>query len=183
MTIWKQLDSAIAFAATAHAGQVRKYSALPYIVHPIEVMEIVLTRSVLPVTEDQLVAAVLHDVVEDTPVGLRDITRRYGPEVARLVYELTDQFTDPKLGNRAARKAMERERLATISAEAQTIKYADFISNTKSIVEHDRNFARVYLAEKEAILKVMREGDEALLSAAELSLQWGQTQLVQEALR
>ncbi|MEO0828837.1 MAG: hypothetical protein AAFY03_00050 [Pseudomonadota bacterium] len=77
------------------------------------------------------------------------------------------------MGNRAARKAAEAQRLSQISPDAQTIKYADLISNTNSIVERDKGFAKVYLAEKDAILKVMRDGNPELLKAALISLEIG----------
>ena len=174
------VDSAIAFAATAHAGQVRKYDGLPYVTHPIHVMMILHKAGIKD--EAMLVAAVLHDVVEDTPVSHMTITRRFGEDVGNLVYELTDQFVHPHQGNRATRKKLERERLAGVSPRAQTIKYADFISNTPSIVTGDPGFARVYLAEKEATLAVMVNGNSLVRSLAENSLACAQTQLMQNAL-
>jgi (p)ppGpp synthase/HD superfamily hydrolase len=181
--IYKQLDSAIAFGAMAHAGQVRKYDGLPYITHPLRVMEI-LHATAAVITEDQLVAAVLHDVVEDTFVGIETIERRFGSGVSSLVFDLTDQFTHkayPNL-NRARRKELERERLSVIAPQAQDIKYADFIDNTRSIAARDPDFARLYLQEKEATLAVMRSGDPALLALAETVLAEAQQGLVQAAL-
>lgn len=150
------------FAADAHGGiaHTRKYTDEPYINHPIEVMEIV--RGVEH-TDEMLAAALLHDTVEDTPVTQEDIEREFGPIVAKLVHELTDQCTE---GNRFARKAAEAERLGTISSQAQTIKLADFISNSRSIVEHDPGFARVYLREKLQALAVMKNGDPGLYQMA-----------------
>ena len=127
------LDQAISFAAMAHAGQKRKYDGLPYITHPVNVMVAVGRHGG---SEVMMMAAVLHDVVEDTPVSLATIERRFGLQVARLVDELTDKFTHeayPKL-NREARKALEVDRLGTISGEAATIKVCDLIDNTASIV-------------------------------------------------
>lgn len=181
--MYKQLDSAIAFAATAHAGQLRKFDGLPYITHPIRVMTM-LHQHAAAVSEDQLVAAILHDVVEDTPVDIKTIERRFGSTVASLVFDLTDQFTPeayPSM-NRFARKAAERTRLASISAQAQDIKLADLIDNTISIVAGDIGFARTYLREKEDLLKVMRDGDPTLLRMADEALQEGQQALVQHAL-
>lgn len=161
------LDTAIAFAAHAHAGQRRKYTGEPYVVHPIEVMTLVHTYAT-PATEDMLAAAVLHDVVEDTVVGLDSISRRFGFNVAIMVGELTDRFTKeafPEL-NRKARKAKEAERLRDISAEAATIKLADLISNTRSIAEHDKGFAKTYLVEKTEALNSLGHGDKALFDIA-----------------
>ena len=81
------VNKALAYATDAHKGQVRKYTGEPYIVHPIEVMETV--RRVMDDPEVQA-AALLHDVVEDTPVSIRDIEDVFGPRVAALVSDLTD---------------------------------------------------------------------------------------------
>jgi hypothetical protein len=69
-------------------------------------------------------------------------------------------------GNRKARKALDRAHTAKASPAAKTIKLADLIDNTKSIVEHDPEFARVYLAEKAALLEVLKEGDQVLWAMA-----------------
>jgi hypothetical protein len=175
--MFERVNSAIAFAAIAHSGQVRKYDGLPYVTHPIAVMEIFFTHASIS-TEDEMIAAVLHDTVEDTFVKISDIERRFGSTVASLVFDLTDQFVLPEQGNRAQRKTLERERLAKISPAAQSIKYADLIHNTASIVPNDPGFAGTYLREKEALLAIMREGDATLLAMAEKSLAIGQTHLM-----
>lgn len=61
---------------------------------------------------------------------------------------------------------MDRDHSASASADAQTVKLADLISNTKSIVKHDPNFAKVYIREKEALLKVLTRGNSRLHAAA-----------------
>lgn len=166
------LDAAIIIAAQAHAGQRRKYTARPYLEHCIEVVGILIDHGI----EDQrmLAAAALHDVLEDTPMGAtfikaKLVQHRHGwqdiQDVAQLVIELTEPAHE---GNRATRKAAERERLSKVSPEAQTIKYADLISNTGSIAKHDPDFAKVYLQEKWDLLKVMTAGDSGLLDAARL---------------
>jgi len=176
------IDRAIAFAATAHAGQKRKYDNLPYIVHPIEVMTIVHKAGG---DEAMLVAAILHDVIEDCEVSLETIIRRFGEDVAMLVDKLTDEFTKEvyPTWNRRRRKLAEIERLAGAPARAQTIKYADLISNTRSIVEHDKNFAVRYLEEKAALLDVMNKGDATLYQQALAELSRGQWTLMQNSLR
>jgi guanosine-3',5'-bis(diphosphate) 3'-pyrophosphohydrolase len=156
------VSKALTFASEAHGSinHVRKYTGEPYINHPIEVMEIV---SGVPHTEDMLAAALLHDTIEDTAVTREDINREFGYKVAELVMELTDQCHE---GNRSVRKAAEAKRLETISPDAQTVKLADFISNTRSIVQHDPGFAKVYLREKSAVLAVMVSGDASLYRQA-----------------
>ena len=156
------IERAALFSRAAHqaVGQRRKYTGEPYWQHPVAVAEIV--SAVEAVTPEMIAAAFLHDVLEDTDVTPMDIKECFGQRVAILVQELTDQFTDPEMGNRAHRKALERDRLAEISPEAQTIKYADLIDNTGSIVARAPGFARVYLAEKRQLLEVMEGGDQAL---------------------
>jgi hypothetical protein len=72
----------------------------------------------------------------------------------------------PKDGNRAVRKAIDREHTARAPAGAQTVKLADLIANTRSIVKHDVAFARTYLAEKRLLLEVLTRGDAVLMAEA-----------------
>lgn len=155
---------AATFAATAHRGilQRRKYTHDPYIVHPIEVA-VILSR--LGVNGTMLKAALNHDVVEDTAETLESVRAALGDDVATLVDELTDK-SQPQDGNRAVRKAIDRDRLAVASDCAQTIKLADLISNGRSIVEHDRKFAVVFMSEMVALLDVMSRGDVQLMQEA-----------------
>jgi (p)ppGpp synthase/HD superfamily hydrolase len=156
------VQKALAFATLAHRDQKRKYTGRPYVVHPVEVAEIV--RSVAHDNE-MLAAALLHDVVEDTDVTIEDIRADFGDNIADLVDDLTDVST-PEDGNRKFRKAMDREHSALASARAQTIKLADLISNSADIVVNDPNFAKVYLAEKKLLLEVLIKGDADLRSRA-----------------
>lgn len=158
-----KLDKAIKFATKAHGKQKRKYTGEPYITHPIAVMEIVRT---VPHTEEMLVAAVLHDTVEDTPVTLADIKAEFGTKVMKLVEGLTD-VSRPEDGNRKTRKAMDRAHTAKQSAEVQTIKLADLIHNTESIGRFDPKFYKVYREEKIRILDILKLGDRSLMHIAQ----------------
>jgi (p)ppGpp synthase/HD superfamily hydrolase len=159
------IEKARVFATAAHAAaaQLRKYTNEPYIVHPAEVASIV--DNVEGATAEMVAAAWLHDVVEDTGVTIETIRAEFGEKVAELVGWLTD-VSRPDHGNRAARKAVDRAHTALASAEAQTIKLADLISNCTSIVEHDENFAKTYLEEKRLLLEVLTKGDQALWEKA-----------------
>ena len=165
------VEKARVFATAAHAavGQLRKYTFEPYIVHPAEVVSIVRT---VPHTDAMLAAAWMHDVVEDTGVTLETIRAEFGNEVADLVGWLTD-VSRPDHGNRAARKAVDRAHTASAPAEAQTIKLADIISNTRSIMEHDEKFAKTYLEEKRLLLEVMTKSDTSLLNRARTQIEAG----------
>ncbi|RZJ58821.1 MAG: HD domain-containing protein [Flavobacterium sp.] len=157
------------FADAAHGTQMRKYTPERYIVHPVRVMETVRSYSnKLPM----LAAALLHDVLEDTPVSkeemlqfLKEImTLADAEETVRLVIELTDVFVKenfPKL-NRKQRKQKEAERIAETSADAQTIKYADILDNCTEISLLNPGFAPRYLRECLAILNVADKGDPEL---------------------
>jgi (p)ppGpp synthase/HD superfamily hydrolase len=148
------------FARAAHegVGQRRKHTDEPYIVHPMAVAEIV--RSV-PHSEAMIAAALLHDVVEDTNVGLARIEAEFGSEVAQLVDWLTD-VSQPSDGNRRDRKKLDLDHLARAPAEAQTIKYADLIDNSRTISRFDRQFWPVYRREMIALLNTLTRGDERL---------------------
>lgn len=150
------------FAANYHAGQERKYTGEPYIRHPEAVAAIV--RSV-PHTQEQIAAAWLHDTVEDTSATLDDVRREFGEDVASMVEMLTDA-SKPSDGNRAVRKALDLVHTAKASPAAKTVKLADLINNSESIVKYDRDFARVYIEEKARLLEVLRDGDPTLHAMA-----------------
>lgn len=174
------------FAGQAHGEQQRKFVAELYINHPVRVMELcsTVTQS-LPV----LSAALLHDVLEDTPVRKEELLNflstvmelSTAKRTLDLVVELTDLYTKanyPDL-NRKKRKAREKERLSKTSADAQTIKYADIIDNSRDI-GGEPDFAPVFLRESAQLLAAMEKGHEGLrqqaIAAVEQSLQQLQQQ-------
>lgn len=174
-----QLPSlALGFATCAHRQQKRKYTGEPYVNHCASVARIVAEYT----TDEAVIAAsTLHDVIEDTevtPAELRDV---FGNRVALLVLEVTDasRLED---GNREVRKRIDREHLARSSPEGATIKLADLIDNTSSIVAHDKGFARSYLREKELLLEVLRHGNSDLWQRAFETLQAAQRELIQHKL-
>jgi len=151
---------AMLFAMDAHKGQRRKYTGEPYWKHLAEVAGIVATVF----QDDDYPAAVawLHDCVEDQGVTYDDLADEFGVKVADAVMLLSDL----EEGNRETRKRLSRERLANAPSWVQTVKVADLISNTGSIVQHDPAFATVYLAEKRELLKVLTKADHGLLEVA-----------------
>ena len=165
--ILKQVE---AFANNAHGSQQRKYTADPYIVHPIRVMEMCRQYTDhLPI----LCAALLHDVLEDTlttKLEIESFLRTImsdSVEATSLVEELTDVYVKDKFPrmNRRTRKQKEAERMSSVSANAQTIKYADIFDNT-DIAYNDPDFARIYLREAWELLAVMKNGNPDLRSKA-----------------
>jgi len=172
----EKVAKARAFAIAAHsaAGQVRKYTGEPYHVHPAEVAQIVTARGG---DQAQICAAWLHDVVEDTAVTIELIETEFGKDVAELVGWLTD-VSKPEDGNRAERKAIDREHTAQAPKRAKFVKLADLSSNTKSIVEHDAKFAKVYLAEKRLLLEeALFDADPVLLAEVYRLLEEGEAAL------
>ena len=149
---------AIDFATKAHNGQVRKYTGEPYVMHPIAVSIIVASVSD---NVNMHCAAVLHDVVEDTDIAIDDIAEEFGYTVAMLVNELTD-VSKSSDGNRKTRKELDRIHLSAASNDSKTIKLADLINNSGSIIEHDRRFAKIYMQEKAELLKVLVGGNKEL---------------------
>lgn len=122
------VDRAIVFATRAHAGQVRKGTAKPYIVHPLEALSIVATM-----TEDQemLAAAVLHDVVEDTSTTAEDIRREFGDRVATLVAADTNYKNSNDTWR--SRKQAAIDRLTIASFDSKVVAMGDKLSNLRAI--------------------------------------------------
>jgi (p)ppGpp synthase/HD superfamily hydrolase len=166
------------FARTAHAQQVRKYTGEPYFNHLEEVANILYTHGF---RDEVIAAAYLHDVIEDTPVSREMVEEYFGPAVAQLVWEVTDR-SKPSDGVRKVRKEIDRMWLSKASPAAQSIKLADLISNNKDIVAGDKNFARVYLREKAALLEVLTSGCTWLYTKAKFELIRGEEALIQAAL-
>lgn len=150
---------AAAFARQAHAGQRRNYSDRPFVVHPARVAGRVAAHP--RATEAMVAAAFLHDVVEDTRNSLADVADEFGPEVARLVNELTN----PSIGMKAPRRErdqLDREHLAVVSAEAKIIKLLDRIDNLQEMAEAPRGFVRKYCEESRLLAEVIGDADPEL---------------------
>lgn len=150
---------AMQFAREVHKDQVRKYTGNPYTDHLAEVAGVVAT-----VCKDKFSVAVawLHDCVEDCDVTEQQLYYFFDNTVAKGVMLLSDL----EQGNRKERKAASRTRLATAPDWIQTIKVADLISNTSSIVKNDPKFAEVYLEEKRLLLDVLTKADKRLIEVA-----------------
>ena len=127
-----ELTQAISFAAKKHTNQKRKGAdAQPYINHPLEVLNL-LTNVGKVEDFNILIAAVLHDTIEDTDTTKEEITELFGAEVCRMVLELTDD----KSLDKAVRKQLQIEHAPHISAGAKQIKLCDKISNISDVLEN-----------------------------------------------
>lgn len=160
------------FAREKHEGQMRKYTGEKYFVHPLSVATTVSLCH--DATEQMVAAAFLHDVVEDCGVGLGPIGAMFGGEVMRYVDELTKRDDRHPDWNRARRKAYEAGRLSNISNRGQTIKLADLIDNTRSVLWGDPSFAVTYLEEKRVLIdECLLRGDPLLLKVAREQVETG----------
>lgn len=126
------LDKAVIFAVKAHANTERRGKGFPYIVHPMEAMEIVATM-----TSDQelLAAAALHDTIEDTDVTVEEIRAEFGDRVARIVDNESDRFEAgvSEEDSWRGRKQAAIDRLASVSIESKMVALGDKLSNMRAI--------------------------------------------------
>ena len=126
------LDKAIIFATRAHAGTERRGKGFPYIVPPMEAMEIVAT-----ITPDQelLAAAALHDTVEDTDVTIETLREEFGERIAVLVAAESDTFQEgvSEEDSWHARKQAAIDRLAQAPRDAKIVAMGDKLSNMRAI--------------------------------------------------
>ena len=123
---------ALAFAADKHRDQRRKDAAAsPYINHPIALAN-VLVREGDVADPAVLAAALLHDTVEDTQTTPAELKAAFGPAVAAIVEEVTDDKSLPK----AERKRLQVEHAATMSRGAKLVKLADKICNLRDMADH-----------------------------------------------
>ena len=147
------LDRAIVFAVKAHHNTERRGKGFPYIVHPLEAVEIVAT-----ITPDQelLAAAALHDTIEDTDVTVEDIRREFGDRIAELVHAESDQFTEgvSEEDSWHERKQAAIDRLATAPYDAKIVALGDKLSNMRAI-------ARDYSIQGDELWKIFHAKDKA----------------------
>lgn len=169
MTLTERQKKLLDFVKKQHGDQVRKYNGEPYWQHLVSVAEIASKHM-----DGAIEIAFCHDLLEDTACTYQELQKflhenGYNKKEAKEICDVTKELTDvyikedyPNL-NRKIRKQKEAKRLGKISVLGQSIKYADLIDNTASIVENDRQFAKVYLREAVDILDQMRKGNIHLL--------------------
>lgn len=127
-----KLLEAASFAAKKHSGQKRKGAdGEPYINHPLEVANLLANVGKIEDT-DVLIAALLHDTIEDTETTKEEIARKFGENVSAMVMEVTDDKSLPK----AERKQLQIEHAPHLSPGAKLIKLGDKISNITDIMNN-----------------------------------------------
>ncbi len=131
-----RFDRALLFAAEKHAFQTRKASKIPYFAHLIGVTSLVLEAGG---DEDMAIAALLHDVVEDCGGHkmLKEVKRRFGPRVAKIVDGCTDAYIIPKPPWQE-RKENYIAHLKTADVETRLVSAADKLNNVRSILSDYR---------------------------------------------
>lgn len=126
----QRLTRAFNFAAQRHIDQRRKdYRAAPYINHPANVADLV-TKHTGGNDINLIIAALLHDTVEDVGVTFEELEREFGKDVADLVREVTDDKNLPK----AVRKELQIEHAAHATERAKILKLADKVSNLNDLL-------------------------------------------------
>lgn len=120
------LEKAIHFATFKHAGQLRKGTTVPYIVHPLETMKILLSMNA---DTNLLIAGLLHDTVEDTDTSIEEITEIFGADVAALV----GGHSEDKSKSWEERKTHAIKVLADASRRMKMLVMADKVSNLRSM--------------------------------------------------
>ena len=145
------LDRAIVFALRAHAGTERRGKGFPYIVHPLEAVEIVATMTA---DQELLAAAALHDTVEDTDVTIEQIREEFGEHITSLVEAESDiKVTGvSKEESWRIRKQAAIDRLAAAPLDAKMVALGDKLSNMRAI-------ARDYSEQGDALWNLFRMKD------------------------
>lgn len=126
----KLVFAALAFAAGKHRDQRRKdVPASPYINHPIALADVLVNVGGIE-DETVIVAAILHDTVEDTETTPEELESRFGSRIRDIVLEVTDDKRLPK----AERKRLQIEHAPHLSRAAKLVKLADKICNLRDVV-------------------------------------------------
>jgi GTP pyrophosphokinase len=130
----KRFDDALIFALAAHAGHFRKGTETPYASHLLAVASIVIDYGG---NEDEAIAALLHDSVEDSGIDPEQIRARFGDEVADIVVACTDSLGEDRDDKNKwrLRKETYLEKLETAPAPVLLVSAADKLHNVRSIVK------------------------------------------------
>lgn len=146
-----RLKKAHTFAVAAHGDQKRLFSGKPYIVHPEETAQLLWEVTSGKATVDDYIAAILHDVIEDTDVALIEIKRHFGDVVMNLVDELT---TNQKQKEKLGKAVYLTEKINNMSSRALTIKLCDRLSNVVALDQDHapKAFVKKYVQETTYIL-------------------------------
>ena len=153
--MYEKMNEAIKFATDAHAGQLRKMTGIPYILHPTEVAAIIGTMTD---SEDVMIAGLLHDTIEDCGTDPRVIREKFGPRVSALV----QSETEDKLSDRPASETWQERKEESLlmlehtkDRDVKILWLADKLSNMRS-------FYREHLRLGDAMYQQLNQRDPAM---------------------
>ena len=142
---------ALGFAEIHHAGSKRKYSNLPEISHPVEVATWLISKHA---DIETVIAALLHDTVEDTDATIQDIEEIFGQEIAHIVNWQT-QISKPEDGNRKYRSEKDNRHYAKGCIRARRGKFSDVRHNCMRLHLENPKFAKTYFVEKWNLIHIL----------------------------
>ena len=145
----EEIQTALEFAVKAHAGQIRKNTKLPYIVHPVAVMTLIGEWGITcPV---MWAAALCHDILEDCPhISLNDLQNAIGVSATKIVQELT--FLHDPAKPKKPQKILYMKSFDKKSLEAVVLKVADRLKNTHDFLLESPDYAYKYFKEAEDVI-------------------------------
>lgn len=144
------------FAKEAHRGQKRKFTGVDYITHPARVAgRVTIDMGHYPQAEELIQIAWLHDVIEDCEISHAELKEQFGSYVADGVQALTNPSKQSD-GNRAARKAMDRDHISKQLPEIKIIKMIDRLDNLKDMRGAPGGFRKKYAEESRLLLQVLK---------------------------
>ena len=138
------------FGAEKHKGQKRKFGGKPYFTHPTRVADMIEEYTN---DEDMIIAAYLHDTIEDTATTYDEILKEFVERVANLVKELT---TDKNAAAKLGKAVYLTEKINKMSNEALTIKLCDRLDNLSGWVNEPEDFVMKYKTQTEYILNNLK---------------------------
>ena len=134
-----RLSKAFRFASYAHQDEFRKGTTIPYIVHPLDVLSILLKNEA---SQDLVIAGLLHDVLEDTPHSRKEIRRNFGDAVGALVEGASESealtkgvSNEEKKKTWKLRKSERIEKVKTAGREIRLLICADKLANVRDLLD------------------------------------------------
>lgn len=163
------LDSAIIFATECHKGQTRKYSGLPYIIHPLAVMNTLIDCG-FSYHKDLLVAAVLHDVVEDCGITITEIGNKFGHVAASFVQDVTKsdktyygKTSEDKWRNYLSYLSLKSPLSKALKIADRYCNITDFYRDWYKLEDTTRNFVEnVYIKEAKDLIEICENEEKSI---------------------
>ncbi|MFX0135610.1 MAG: HD domain-containing protein [Candidatus Hodarchaeota archaeon] len=146
----KKIDKAKKYSAEKHKEQKRKFSGKPYFTHPSNVASMVAKYTK---DEEIIMAAYLHDTIEDTATTYKEIFKEFGKKVAELVGELT---SDKSKYSKSTKSLYLLKKMNNMSDEALLIKLCDRLDNISGYPDEPNNFVKLYMKQTKYILSNLK---------------------------